>query len=278
MVKRFAHGAAPTVDALAPQDVRGRAALDPEPAPGTGEERAPEAWRGGPRHVAVIMDGNGRWAKARGMARLDGHRRGVQAVRRTVEACPEFGVDVLTLYAFSTENWGRPSSEVSGLMDLFRIYLRRECAELMRKGVRVRFLGDPSPLAPDLRQLMAEVQERTAAGERLTLALAINYGGRAEILGAARRLAAAAKAGELDLDAIDEAAFEARLDLPDLPAPDLIIRTSGEQRLSNFLIWQAAYSELYFASDAWPDFSRETLRHAIEAYSRRERRFGGVVG
>lgn len=230
----------------------------------------------GPRHVAVIMDGNGRWAKARGLPRIEGHRRGVQAVRRTVEACPEFGIEILTLYAFSTENWARPSSEVAGLMDLFRLYLVRECDELVRKGVRVRFLGDPAPLAADLRRLMREVGERTAGGRRLTLVLAINYGGRAEIVAAARRLAAAAAAGELDPDAIEEADFATRLDLPDVPAPDLVLRTSGEQRLSNFLLWQAAYSELLFTPEAWPDFTRETLARALDAYARRDRRFGAV--
>ena len=234
---------------------------------------------GGPRHVAVIMDGNGRWAASRGLPRLEGHRRGARTVRRIVEACPEIGVETLTLYAFSTENWRRPVEEVSGLMDLFRGYLARETDELCRNGVRVVFLGEPEPLADDIRQMMREVERKTAEGRRLTVAMAINYGARAEIAGAARRLAAAVAAGELEADQIDEGAFDQALGHGvGLTDPDLVIRTSGEQRLSNFLLWQAAYSELMFVPEAWPDFNEQTLRQAAEAFARRDRRFGGVSG
>ena len=232
---------------------------------------------GGPRHVAVIMDGNGRWATARGLPRLEGHRRGARAVRAVVEACPDIGIDTLTLYAFSTENWSRPADEVSGLMDLFRNYLRRETEELTKNGVRVVFPGERAPLADDIKSLMREVEAKTAGGRRLTVAIAINYGARAEISRAAKRLAAAAAAGEIDPESIDERVFAASMSCEiDLPEPDLLIRTGGDHRLSNFLLWQAAYAELMFVPQAWPDFSAEHLRRAAEAFAERDRRFGGL--
>ena len=232
---------------------------------------------GGPRHVAVIMDGNGRWASARGLPRLEGHRRGARAVREIVEACPDIGVETLTLYAFSTENWRRPAEEVSGLMDLFRGYLRKETDELTRNGVRVVFPGDRAPLAEDIRFLMEEVERKTAEGRRLTVAIAMNYGARAEIARAARRIAAAAAAGEIEPDDVDETAFSAAMTQElALPEPDLLIRTGGDHRLSNFLLWQAAYAELMFVPETWPDFSAQHLRRAAEAFACRERRFGGL--
>ncbi|MEM9725386.1 MAG: polyprenyl diphosphate synthase [Pseudomonadota bacterium] len=275
-----ARAEAPAVDAT-PSQIQAQRTQRPAPLEENRRADAPAA--DGPRHVAVIMDGNGRWAGARGMPRLEGHRRGVQAVRRVVEACPDLGIETLTLYAFSTENWGRPPDEVSGLMDLFRRYLSRETDELVRNGVRMTFIGDPAPLDDDIRRLMGAVAERTAGGRRLTVAIAINYGGRAEIAAVAQRLAAAAAAGALDPSEIDETAFGDALDRAGPwgappPHPDLVIRTSGEQRLSNFLLWQAAYAELMFVAEAWPDFTPQILRGAVEAFARRDRRFGGVGG
>jgi undecaprenyl diphosphate synthase len=245
----------------------------------------PDGSAGGPpsprrvaRHVAIIMDGNGRWAARRGLSRIDGHRRGVEALRAVVEACPDFGVETLTLYAFSTENWRRPRHEVDALMALFRRYLRREAAELADKGVRARFIGDRSRLAPDIQAMMAGLERQTAGGDRLTVVIAVNYGGRAEIAAAARALAAEAAAGRLDPAAIDEAALEGALDTAGLPDPDLVIRTSGEQRVSNFLLWQAAYAEFVFAPELWPDFDRDAFARALAAYGARERRFGALAG
>lgn len=231
-----------------------------------------------PRHVAIIMDGNGRWAAQRGLPRLEGHRRGADAVRRVVEACPDLGVETLTLFAFSTENWRRPTAEVKGLMTLFRRYLRRDAAELAEKGARVVFLGDRAALDEDIQALMAGLEARTAEGTRVTVAIAINYGGRQEIAAAARRLAREAAQGRLDPDAIDEARFGAALPGAALPEPDLLIRTSGEQRISNFLLWQLAYAELVFAPELWPDFDAAALSRALAQFGARERRFGAVGG
>ncbi len=230
------------------------------------------------RHVAVIMDGNGRWAARRGLPRLEGHRRGVEALRGVVEGCADHGVRTLTLFAFSTENWRRPADEVEGLMTLFRRYLRREAAELAEKGVRVRFIGDRAPLPDDIRAMMAGVEAQTAHCQKLTVVMAINYGGRAEIAAAARRLAGEVARGERRLEEIDEAALAGCLQTADLPDPDLVIRTSGEQRISNFLLWQCAYAEFVFAGELWPDFDRAALDRALGAYSARERRFGAVAG
>lgn len=229
------------------------------------------------RHVAIIMDGNGRWATRRGLPRLAGHRKGAEAVRSVVEACPDLGIEVLTLYAFSTENWKRSTEEVSGLMGLFRHYMRREAAELARRGARVRFLGDREALDADIREMMAGLEAQTAENDRLTLVIAINYGGRAEIAAAARRLAVRAVDGAIDAADISEEALEAELGTHGLPDPDLVIRTSGEQRISNFLLWQCAYSEFLFVDDLWPDFDGAALARALALYGGRERRFGAVA-
>jgi undecaprenyl diphosphate synthase len=227
-----------------------------------------------PRHVAIIMDGNGRWAKARGLPRALGHQRGAEAVRRIVEAAREIGISYLTLYAFSSENWKRPPSEVDDLMGLLRLYLRRELAELHRNQVRLRFIGDRSRLASDIVALLAEGERMTARNGGLTLVLAINYGSHAEIIGAVRRIAADAAAGVFDARAIDEALFHRYLETAEIPDPDLLIRTSGEQRLSNFLLWQAAYAELVFVDTLWPDFNKDSLQDAVHEFQRRERRYG----
>ncbi|GIX17433.1 MAG: isoprenyl transferase [Rhodothalassiaceae bacterium] len=228
-----------------------------------------------PRHVAIIMDGNGRWAARRGLPRAAGHRAGAEAVREAVKAAADLGVEALTLYAFSSENWKRPADEVRDLMGLLRIYLRREMRALHEENVRIRFIGEHEGLAEDIRALMAEARTLTAANTGLNLVLAINYGARREIVLAARRLAAAVARGEIAPEDIDETRFAAALFLPDLPDPDLVIRTSGEQRLSNFLLWQAAYAELLFLDILWPDFTQATFREAVAEYARRERRFGG---
>lgn len=245
------------------------------------ERRAPEGvatLSPPPRHIGVIMDGNGRWARSRGLPRLEGHRRGAESVRTVIRACPDLGVEVLTLYAFSTENWRRPADEVAGLMELFRLYFLREVDELEREGVRVSFLGDPAPLPADVQDMMRSLEERTRHGRRLRLVVALNYGARAEIALAARRLAERVAAGEMAADEVDEAALAASLDTADLPDPDLVIRTSGEQRLSNFLLWQAAYAEFIFLEETWPEVTRESFERAIAAYRTRDRRFGGSFG
>ncbi|MFN3615797.1 MAG: isoprenyl transferase [Rubrimonas sp.] len=247
--------------------------------PATEPGRLPSAEPGcAPRHVAIIMDGNGRWAARRGLPRLQGHRRGVEALRGVVEGCAERGVEVLTLFAFSTENWRRPPEEVTGLMGLFRHYLRREAAELIEKGVRVRFIGDRAGLPADIRALMAGFEARTAGGRRMTVVLAVNYGGRAEIARAAASLARDVAEGRMRPEDVTEAALSARLQTADLPDPDLVIRTSGEQRISNFLLWQSAYAEYVFAGELWPDFDRAALERALGAFGARERRFGAVAG
>ncbi|MEM1313950.1 MAG: polyprenyl diphosphate synthase [Pseudomonadota bacterium] len=232
--------------------------------------------RAGLRHVAIIMDGNGRWAQRRGLPRLAGHRRGADAVREIVEAAPTLGVDHLTLYAFSTENWKRSVEEVQGLMNLFRLYIRKEGRELRRRGARVRFIGDRTRLAEDLQTQMAALETATAENDKLHLTVAINYGGRDEIVDAARRLAAAAREGRLDPAALDAGAFEAELHTSGLPDPDLVIRTSGEMRVSNFLPWQTAYAEFAFVDECWPDFSAARFAEVLETAGLRERRFGAA--
>jgi len=229
-----------------------------------------------PRHVAIIMDGNGRWASARGLPRFEGHRRGVEAVRRAVRAAKEIGVDYLTIYSFSTENWSRPPDEVSLLMGLLKRYIRNDLAELHANDVRVKVIGARDDLAQDISGLLQEAEELTRDNRGLTLVVAFNYGGRAEIVAAARRLASAAAAGALRPEEIDERAFEAALATSDIPDPDLIIRTSGEQRLSNFLLWQAAYAELVFLPIHWPDFDKSAFLTALDLYAKRERRFGAA--
>lgn len=229
-----------------------------------------------PRHIAIIMDGNGRWAQSRGLPRVEGHRRGVEALRRTVDAASVLGVQFLTVYSFSIENWRRPASEVSDLMGLIKFFIRRDLAELHRNGVRIRVIGSPDDVPNDVAALLHEAQETTAHNRGLTLVIAFNYGARHEIVQATRRIAEAVAAGTMRPEDVTEANFEKRLYTADIPDPDLVIRTSGEMRLSNFLLWQAAYAEFVFMPVLWPDFSGENLKAAIEAYSQRERRYGGL--
>jgi len=227
-----------------------------------------------PVHVAIIMDGNGRWAAARGLPRLAGHREGARAVRRTIEAAMRAGVSWLTLYAFSSENWRRPQDEISDLTGLLRHYLQSEIRALHDLGVRIRVIGDRTRFDAEIRAGLAEAERGTAGNTRLNLTVALSYGARDEIVIAARRLAEAARDEKLDPAAIDEALFTGNLFTAGMPDPDLMIRTSGEQRLSNFLLWQAAYSELVFLDVLWPDFGAEHFSRALEAYASRERRFG----
>ena len=241
----------------------------PEPASGDGTGAVP-------RHVAIIMDGNGRWAKKRLLPRIAGHRKGADAVRATVRMAGELGIEALTLYAFSSENWRRPADEVADLMGLLRHYLKSELDELHANGVRFRIIGDHSRLDSDLVHMLEDASERTADNNGLTLVIALNYGSQDELVRVTRMLADDAKAGRIDPAAIDVEAIEARLDTQGLPPLDLLIRTSGETRLSNFLLWQAAYAELMFIDTLWPDFDGDTLRRAVSAYGRRERRYGGL--
>ena len=231
-----------------------------------------------PVHVAIIMDGNGRWAKARGLPRIAGHQQGAEVVRRTVTHCGELGVSYLTLYAFSSENWKRPSAEVDDLMGLLRHYLRREREELARAGVRIRFIGDRRRLGGDIITLVEQAEARTRSNTGITLTVALNYGARREIVEAARLAAKDAVAGRVDPDDIDEDGFASYLETAGLPDPDLLIRTSGEQRMSNFLLWQLAYTELVFIPVMWPDFSKDELEFAINEFHRRERRYGASNG
>ena len=230
-----------------------------------------------PGHVAIIMDGNGRWAKARGLPRTAGHKKGVDAVRRTVEAARELGIGTLTIFSFSSENWRRPEEEVSDLMGLLRFYLRSEVAELHRAGVRLRVIGDRTRLSEDINRLIDNAEGLTRDNRVMTLVVALSYGSRLEIVHAARRLAEEVAAGRLSPEAIDEDALSARLYTAEIPDPDLIIRTSGEKRISNFLLWQAAYAELVFVDTLWPDFTKRDLEAAIEEFHRRERRFGATT-
>ncbi|MFQ5773197.1 MAG: isoprenyl transferase [Kiloniellaceae bacterium] len=231
-----------------------------------------------PTHVAIIMDGNGRWAKARGLPRAAGHRAGAEAVRRTVSAAIELGISYLTLYGFSSENWKRPASEVEDLMGLLRRHLQAEIAELHKERIRLRVIGERDRLPRDIARLICEAEKRTAAGDRLNLTMAISYGGRRDIVAAARDLAHAAASGRLDPEAIDEACFTGALSTQGMPDPDLVIRTSGEQRISNFLLWQSAYSEFVFVEKLWPDFGKDDLADAIREFQRRDRRYGDAVG
>jgi undecaprenyl diphosphate synthase len=231
-----------------------------------------------PRHIAIIMDGNGRWAQARGLPRIAGHRRGAEAVRRTLVAATEIGIPYLTLFGFSSENWKRPLEEIDDLMGLLRLYLRGEIAELHRNGVRLRVIGDIGRLSPDIAKLIANAEALTCDNKAINLTIALSYGGRAEIVAATREIAAKVAGGELALKNIDEQLIAGSLFTADLPDPDLLIRTSGEQRLSNFLLWQCAYAELVFAKTLWPDFGRQDLEQAIAEYRCRERRYGTSVG
>ena len=230
-----------------------------------------------PEHVAIIMDGNGRWAKARSLPRVAGHRAGVEALRKTVRAAADMGIAWLTVYAFSSENWSRPKSEISDLMGLLKLFIRRDLAELHQSGVKVKVIGEREGLAPDIAALLEEAESLTAANSALNLVIAFNYGGRDEIVRATRRIADAAARGELPSEDVTPEIFARYLDTAGIPDPDLVIRTSGEQRMSNFLPWQSAYSELVFLPCYWPDFTREHLAEALSQYTARERRFGGVV-
>lgn len=229
-----------------------------------------------PRHVAVIMDGNGRWAKKRHLPRFAGHKAGVDAVRKVARAARELGIEALTLYAFSSENWRRPEAEISDLMGLLRLFIRSDIDEMVRDNVRLRIIGDYRRLSPDLVTLIDGAVTRTAVNTGPLLVIALNYGSQAELVAAARQLAARAAAGGIDPDAIDAAAIEAELQTRDLPPLDLMIRTSGEQRLSNFLLWQAAYAELLFVDTLWPDFDGAALAAAVDAFGERQRRYGGL--
>ena len=234
------------------------------------------AGAGGGLHVAIIMDGNGRWAKRRGLPRAFGHREGVAALRRTVEGAPEMGIARLTVFGFSTENWRRPAREVIELMRLLKAYFRSDLTRLEREGVRVRIVGRRAGLEPDILAIVTEAESRTAANDRFHLQVAFNYGGRADIVDAARALAAEVARGERAADSIDETVFEAHLTTAGGPPPDLVVRTSGEQRLSNFLLWEGAYAELVFQDVCWPDYGPAHLAAAVAQYHARERRFGGV--
>jgi undecaprenyl diphosphate synthase len=229
-----------------------------------------------PRHVAIIMDGNGRWAKQRGLPRIEGHRRGVDALRRTLRAARDIGIEIVTVYSFSSENWSRPPAEVSALMGLLKRFIRNDLAELHEAGVRVRIAGDRDSLEPDIRLLLTEAEALTRGNTRQTLIVAFNYGSRQEIAAAARALAVEVARGERAAESITPEAIEARLNTAGMPDPDLVIRTSGEMRLSNFLMWQSAYAELVFQPILWPDYGREALMEALAEYGRRERRYGGL--
>jgi undecaprenyl diphosphate synthase len=233
-----------------------------------------ESVNGLPQHIAIIMDGNGRWARARMLPRYVGHREGVKAVRRIVEACRNKGIRVLTLFAFSSENWRRPSDEVGLLMDLFIRTLRKEVETLHSNGIRLRFIGDHSAFPKDLRDLIIQAESRTAQNNRLELVIAANYGGHWDITRACRILARRVACGELDAGAISSELLAREMSLFELPEPDLFIRTGGEQRISNFLLWQLAYTELYFTEILWPAFDEQALDEALQAYTRRQRRFG----
>ncbi|WP_370738541.1 polyprenyl diphosphate synthase [Pseudoruegeria aquimaris] len=227
-------------------------------------------------HVAIIMDGNGRWAKQRGKPRLFGHHAGAKRVREIVEACPKYGVKYLTIFGFSTENWKRTQTEVAGLMSLFRMYIRKEARELKRQGVRVRFIGDRIKLDKKLRDLMDELEALTEDNDKTHLTIALNYGGRDEVARATQRLAEEVAAGRLKPEDVDEETLPRFLDTCVLPDPDLVIRTSGEARISNFLLWQSAYSEYEFIDTLWPDFSEAVFAEVLAGFGSRERRFGGV--
>ena len=224
------------------------------------------------------MDGNGRWARARGLRRLAGHRQGVEAVRKIVEACPDLGIRQLTLYAFSTENWKRSTEEIDGLMTLFRRYMAREAARLLREDVRLRFIGSRDKLPADIVKMMDDLEQQSAGDKKFTLTIALNYGGRDEIARATRRIAAKVATGEIDPDDVTEQTIAAHLDWGDIGDPCLVVRTSGEYRISNFLLWQAAYSEFEFVDTYWPDFTPDMLASLLDRFGQRERRFGAAAG
>ena len=237
---------------------------------------APSKAGGGPRHVAIIMDGNGRWAQQRGRPRLFGHHAGAKRVREIVEACPDLGVEYLTIFAFSTENWKRTQSEVAGLMSLFRRYITGQAKDLKKKNVRVRFIGDRVRLEKSLVKMMDDLEEMTKDNTSVNLTIALNYGGRDEVARATKRMARDVAAGKLDPETVDEQTLTRYLDTRLLPDPDLVIRTSGEARISNFLLWQSAYAEYEFIETLWPDFSPEVFAGIVQNYAGRDRRYGGV--
>lgn len=247
----------------------GRIGISPDPSHGAGEPPAPQ-------HVAIIMDGNGRWAKARGLPRTAGHERGVEALRRTVEAAGELGIKYLTVFSFSTENWRRPAAEVSTLFGLLKAYVQRDLQRLKGEGVRIRIIGQRESLPLDISELVTRAEVETAANTQFHLTIAFNYGSRNEILRAAEAYAGALADGKVT-GPLTEEVFNGFLDTKDLPDPDLLIRTSGEYRISNFLLWQAAYAELLFMDVLWPDFGRAHLEGAVAKYHERERRFGAVI-
>ncbi|WP_289052987.1 polyprenyl diphosphate synthase [Aliiroseovarius subalbicans] len=238
---------------------------------------APDSTKGAPRHVAIIMDGNGRWAQRQGKPRLFGHHAGAKRVREIVEACPDLGVKYLTIFAFSTENWKRTQTEVAGLMSLFRRYITKEARALRDEGVRVRFIGDRVRLDAKLIALMDELEEMTSMNDRVHLTIALNYGGRDEVARATKRLAQDVADGKLDPATVDEETLPKYLDTCVLPDPDLVIRTSGEARISNFLLWQSAYAEYEFIDTLWPDFSRDVFAGIVNGFGGRDRRFGAVA-
>ena len=239
---------------------------------------SPEQTPSSPLHIAIIMDGNGRWAKARGLPRSMGHRSGIEAVRRTIKAAAEHKVGYLTLYSFSAENWRRPATEIGELMGLLRFYLRSELATLHKESIRVRVIGGRKKLPADIVELIEHAEDLTQDNKRLTLTLALNYGGRQEILAAALGLAKAVERGQLNADAIDEHVLQSFLYTGGMPDPDLVIRTSGEKRISNFLLWQSAYAEYIFMDVLWPDFAAEHLAQAIDEFRQRDRRYGATAG
>ncbi len=245
-------------------------------SPEASQRAAPDSGFEPPRHVAIIMDGNGRWAAERGLPRGEGHRRGVEALRRAVRAVGEMGIKIMTIYSFSSENWTRPATEIRDLMGLLRRFIRNDLAELHKNNVRVRVIGERDDLEPEIRRLLEEAEELTGRNDGLLLVVAFNYGSRQEIARAARRVAELVAAGKMRPADVTADVIGAHLDAPDLPDPDLVIRTSGEQRLSNFLLWQSAYSEFVFVPNFWPDFDRAVLEKAIAEYRRRDRRFGGL--
>lgn len=229
-----------------------------------------------PRHIAIIMDGNGRWAAARSLPRPMGHRAGMEAVRKTLEAAGNLGITYLTLYSFSAENWQRPAEEIDELMGLLRTYLRKELSTFHKEGICIRVIGDRNPLPPDIVEMIDDAEKKTRNNTKMILTLALNYGGRQEITMAATNIAKEVEAGRLSSGSIDERVFRSFLFTKDAPDPDLVIRTSGEKRISNFLLWQSAYAEYVFLDVLWPDFSAQHLEQALEEYSRRERRYGGT--
>jgi len=239
------------------------------PLPNNAEGKVPD-------HVAIIMDGNGRWAEARGLPRSAGHERGVEALRRTVDAAGRMGIKYLTIFSFSTENWRRPVSEVNALFGLLRAYVKRDLARLKREGVRIRIIGSRENLPDDVADLIAKAEQETKQNELAHLTIAFNYGGREEIVRAAQKLARDVAVGQLDPETIDEACFEAALDTHELPTPDLLIRTSGESRVSNFLLWQVAYAEIAILDVLWPDFDESHLRQVMDDFASRDRRFGAL--